>query len=415
MGESSKGGGNGKSEEKGKGRGGGGGKGRKPQEIEKKRPRTMSSGSNYTDDMQSVSSENEDRAGGFNLIVRFAEEGGVGKMNPLELTKVLSGKCGELKFAKILRDGNLIIGCADELQMALAKQLTMIGKNRVVRVVRVGEQRLQKCRGVISGVALGVEEQELKENLVARGINILNIKRMTKGPDRIASETVLVEFEGERIPDRVFLGFMCFYVRAYIPKPMRCFKCQTFGHIAKVCKEKRRCPRCTGDHDYEECSVGSKLKCCSCGGAHSVTFGGCATMKREVEVQKVKVLDKLSYAAAVKVVRQREGSEIHEGGAAGGSGRRAPMERLRVERTVQDKGWVDKRRLVIFIAAAINSTRPTSSRTTSIQLIVKAAADHLDMVGLKWEEIEAEINRQSSSSESVGKKLHHGDSAPVEC
>jgi hypothetical protein len=45
------------------------------------------------------------------MIVRFAEEGGIGKMNPLKLTKELTGKCGDIKFARVLGDGNLLIGC----------------------------------------------------------------------------------------------------------------------------------------------------------------------------------------------------------------------------------------------------------------------------------------------------------------
>ena len=61
------------------------------------------------------------------MIVRFAEEGGIGKMNPLKLIKELKGKCCDIKFARVLGDGNLLIGCSDELQVVLTKQLTMVG------------------------------------------------------------------------------------------------------------------------------------------------------------------------------------------------------------------------------------------------------------------------------------------------
>ena len=36
--------------------------------------------------------------------------------------------------------------------------------------------------------------------------------------------------------------------------------------------------KCSGDHEYGKCE-GAKLKCCSCGGEHVVTFGGCEIMK----------------------------------------------------------------------------------------------------------------------------------------
>ena len=274
--------------------------------------------------------ESDNGAGGhrrLNVVVRFAGEGGVARMNPLQLTRELNKKCGDIKFAKVLKDGNLIIGCTDEIQMALVKQFTMVGDKKVVKVVQIGEQRSISTKGVITGVAVEVEEGELKENLRARGIEIMNVKRMTKGPEKEISQTVLIEFKGEVIPDRVYVGFMCFYVRAYIPKPMRCFNCQKFGHIAKFCKEKRRCARCTGDHEYGDCGEETKLKCCSCGGEHSVTFGKCPTMKKEVEVQKVKVLDKVTYAQALKKVEKRE--ETHRVLAGGEVRRREPREQLR--------------------------------------------------------------------------------------
>ena len=161
--------------------------------------------------MASDSSEEEgvEKKVDVKMIVRFAEEGGIGKMNPLKLTKELTGKCGDIKFARVLGDGNLLIGCSDELQVVLTKQLTMVGVNKVVKVVQVGMQREKRCKGVITGISLDIEEQEIKENLVAKGIDVISIKRMTRGPEKEISDSVLVELKGEVLPDRVFLGFLC--------------------------------------------------------------------------------------------------------------------------------------------------------------------------------------------------------------
>lgn len=43
--------------------------------------------------------------------------------------------------------------------------------------------------------------------------------------------------------------------------------------------------------------------CCNCGGEHSVACWGCEAIKREVEVQKIRVKEKVSYADAVKIVK----------------------------------------------------------------------------------------------------------------
>ena len=97
---------------------------------------------------------------------------------------------------------------------------------------------------------------------------------------------IVIEFEGENVPKKVFLGFMSHLVRVYVPKPLRCFNCQRFGHTAKNCKQQRRCARYGGDHEYGKCGTGVQPKCCSCGGAHNVAYAGCEIMTRENTIQK---------------------------------------------------------------------------------------------------------------------------------
>ena len=54
--------------------------------------------------------------------------------------------------------------------------------------------------------------------------------------------------------------------------------------------------------------------------------------------------------------------------------------------------YIDKRKLVMFIAGAVNSTAKVESKTVRIQLIVKAAGRHLSMTGLTLEELRDDLN-----------------------
>lgn len=45
---------------------------------------------------------------------------GVNKINPLKMTKVLNTAMGNIDFAKVLQDENLLIGCNKEEQAAKA-------------------------------------------------------------------------------------------------------------------------------------------------------------------------------------------------------------------------------------------------------------------------------------------------------
>ena len=75
--------------------------------------------------------------------------------------------------------------------------------------------------------------------------------------------------------------------------------------------------------------------------------------------------------------------------------------------------WGDKKQVGMFVAAVMNSTRDSTSKTTSIQTIAKAAKGYLGMEGLKWEALVAEINTQSSQ-EPV-RRHNHGENPTVEC
>lgn len=48
--------------------------------------------------------------------LRFEEEG-IKRMDLLKLPRVLRAQVGEIKYAKLLRDGNLLIGCNLEVKL----------------------------------------------------------------------------------------------------------------------------------------------------------------------------------------------------------------------------------------------------------------------------------------------------------
>lgn len=66
------------------------------------------------------------------------------------------------------------------------------------------------------------------------------------------------------------------------------------------------------------------------------------------------------------------------------------------EKRSNDRVYVDKRDLVTFIAGVINSTADVKSKNDKIQLVVKAAVNHLGLIGLTWEEVRENLAFQSS-------------------
>jgi len=57
------------------------------------------------------------------------------------------------------------------------------------------------------------------------------------------------------LPSSVCIGYLRYRVKPYIPQPMRCQKCQGYGHIAANCKRDVKCVRCGQGHSWENCPV----------------------------------------------------------------------------------------------------------------------------------------------------------------
>lgn len=157
----------------------------------------------------------------------------------------------------------------------------MLGANRVVR-------------GVITVIPIDEDLDKLKRSI--QGGNVLRLKRLMRTINREKTESlsVLLEFQGSVLPERVKVGCMSFPVRVYVPPPLHSYTCERYGHVAAVFKGKQRCPMCGGDHIYAECVENAEPKCCNCGGHHTVGYGGCEVRKRAVKIQQCKTINNIS-------------------------------------------------------------------------------------------------------------------------
>lgn len=183
----------------------------------------------------------------------------------------------------------------------------------------------------------------------------------------------MIVFEDDLLPDCVHLGFMSFSVRPYIPPTMRCYTCQRFGDVATYCKGKVWCPRCDGSHEYNQCVEGTEPKCCSCGGNHSVAYGGCLAMKKAKVIQHYRVTESVSSNLPV----------------------------------MQDDSLltIDKLTFVSLLTEIITCTSFVETRTEKTQLTVSIARRYLDMPELTHELIKQIVEEYRPSC--TGAHLTH--------
>ena len=106
-------------------------------------------------------------------------------------------------------------------------------------------------RGIIFGVST-----ELTDADIVSETGALAARRLTRRVEGENKPTgnVVISFP-ETLPSSVCIGYLRYRVKPYIPQPMRCQKCQGYGHIAANCKRDVKCVRCGQGHSWENCPV----------------------------------------------------------------------------------------------------------------------------------------------------------------
>lgn len=161
-----------------------------------------------------------------------------------------------------------------------------------------------------------------------------------------------------------------------------------------------RCARCGGQHEYGNCEKDAKVKCCNCGGEHSAVFGGCEVQREAREVQKVMFLNKVSYAEALKKVREIGPIDKNFSGMVQRNITSVNQTQIQnpghMQNGCEHKCKVDDDTLVVkkvnfvgFICHTINVATQLKKKSDRIKAIVEAAGKFLDMRDIKADQIHA--------------------------
>ena len=203
-----------------------------------------------------------------------------------------------------LRNGNLIMKFFSAQQMTTLPQCTKLTDGGVSVEIAASSMRPLGARGVIYSVPLDISTDDLVACLASQGVKFVKrfcFKR-SDSSELKDSRSVFLKFTTADLPGEVKIGYLFFRVKQYVPKPLRCFKCNRYGHVAGHCRGKPRVSICGGEHKYNECSAAAP-KCPNCGGDHSANDKICPRYKRETEILQLKIEVKLSYADACKAHR----------------------------------------------------------------------------------------------------------------
>ncbi|GFW18540.1 uncharacterized protein TNCV_1222011 [Trichonephila clavipes] len=221
------------------------------------------------------------------------------KKSPFAIQKALVGIGGEPKAVKRLRSGDLLI----ETSSALQTKSFLLAKSFLdCPVSVVPHKSLNSCRGVISEPdLLTPTDVEILDGFSGQGV--IQVRRITikKDASIIPTKHIILTFNSPKLPSTIKTVNLNCKIRPYIPNPLRCFKCQRFGHSQTACRGQLTCSRCASvGHASSDCSL--ELKCVNCSQPHSADSKLCPKWKTEKEIQTLKTNKNILYLEARKLI-----------------------------------------------------------------------------------------------------------------
>ncbi|XP_072935944.1 uncharacterized protein [Epargyreus clarus] len=164
--------------------------------------------------------------------------------------------------------------------------------------------------GIVKGVPSEWSEEEIKSNIsvpigCGEVINMrrLNYKVIVEGsPVWKPSQSVVLTFDGQILPKRIFMCYNSLSVELYIYPTIQCYNCCKYGHTKVHCRSKPRCYKCGQEHTGDTCSVSEiNAYCCSCSGPHFAINKCCPEFERQKRIKLTMAQSCMSYLEASKI------------------------------------------------------------------------------------------------------------------
>ena len=240
------------------------------------------------------------------LIMSPSGEGNVlSTMSPFAIQKGVTGIAGDGVAIKRSQNGIITLTCGKKSQSDNLLKCVSLGG---IAPVTVSPHRsLNTCKGVIRNWELAnCDPEEVKRNIP----NIVDIYRIVSKRDgkEIKTNTLILTFNLPKIPSSLKICYLNVPVTEYVPNPMRCYKCQTYGHTSNKCKKTEICARCSETGHYDK-TCDKAFKCINCKENHAAYSKKCPIYKKEYDIQNIRVKKNVSFFEARKQYNQSHGQK----------------------------------------------------------------------------------------------------------
>lgn len=156
----------------------------------------------------------------------------------------MDGNVGNLDNCRSLGSGDLPGQTRTVFQVRGLLRLGLIHDVEVEASIPIS---MNSCRGVVTAHDfLEVRSGQIPDGIVYQ--NIIEVKHITKLVQGGNTDSCILTLATSKLPETVRLNYGYKDVQPFNPFPLRCFKCQLFGHHGNAYLSSHSlCSKCTGE------------------------------------------------------------------------------------------------------------------------------------------------------------------------
>ena len=228
------------------------------------------------------------------------------RLNPWLLEKCLQEKIGQKpKSIRAESSTNFVIEVQDRQQSEIMESLQSIN-GIAVKIYK--HPNYNTSKGILNVYDYNMQDFETYKEFLKEEIGAREIEEATWIKSRNTRATpLIVTFNQIDPPEYVNITGERAYtrVRRYIPSPMRCKRCQEYGHTRKNCGGAEVCGKCSGiGHDLAKCE-NEEVKCHHCKLDHLTGDRRCTYQLYEKEILAISATENVSKNQARVILNNR--------------------------------------------------------------------------------------------------------------
>ena len=206
-----------------------------------------------------------------------------------------------------MRDGTLLLETSTQQQADKVLAAKIIKAPDMLTDVPIKvevHKQLNFSKGVIYCFdLLNCTVEDIKEELKDQGVTDVYRIHVRRDGQLVPTPSHILTFCTPQPPSSIKAAMYLLSVRQYIPSPLRCFKCQKYGHSQNNCSFASRCSNCA-QNVHEDIPCTRSPHCVNCDGSHSARSKDCPQFKIEYKIQEIRTTHKISFAEARRKYRE---------------------------------------------------------------------------------------------------------------